>query len=782
MTTPRPHPALAALATVLSLWSLTVLVEQPGWLVGTMGYLLVVGLVGFALRPVGWGSLVVLAVQTLAVALAATWLHAGDTTWYGLPTPATLSAFLDIFTQFGQTTYVSAAPLPSTPAVTITMSLIGAVVGLVIDYIAVGRAAASAAGIPLLIPYLAAAANRSEPLPWGFFLAAAFGFLVLVSSQVQRRLRGWQSAPAQAVQPSGSIDITDAVSDGFGASARRLGLVAVAVALIAGAALPHLPTRYLLDGLARSDTGVGRTRIGFASSLDVSRSLIGGNPNVVLRYRTSAQTPVPLRVLAASTYDGNSWSRPIPTLGPSARQDLDAGVSRTEHTLSVEDYTLAPPALAVPQPLGSVDLGDVGWQVDEPTADIYVQAQPTSYTATYVQPAWTADLLRNGVDGVVGPDRLPSSRSVQAALRLDLMSAATVRAAAAEAIGEATNPYDRAIAIQRWLREGGGFVYSLELEPAAPNLDSLTAFLQSRRGYCVQFATAMVMMARAEGIPARMAIGFLPGRIDNGVYTVSSTDAHTWPELYFPGAGWVRFEPTPGSSVGAPPAWTVPAPTGSTATSGATASATPGASTAATGAPRGVDAGPDDLTVQAQPSLSDHLRALIRDPRFLGSAAVLVTLFSALLLPATALLVRRRRATHGPAPEVATAVWSDLTDRLTDLGLPPPAGGTLRDWQDHYTRVGHLPEPARDALATLATTLERAQFARPGTAIDVDDLPRRSDEVVAAVLPTRAWQYRVRAFLLPSDARAWWRGRYVDLRSAARAAAARAIERLPGRR
>lgn len=781
MTTPRPHPALAALATVLALWSLTVLVEQPGWLVGTVGYLAVLGMVGAALRRVGRGSLVVLAAQTLAVALVATWLHAGDTTWYGLPTPATLSAFLDVFMQFGQTTYVSAAPLPSTPAVTVTMSLIGAAVGLVIDYIAVGRAAASAAGIPLLVPYLTAAANRSEPLPWGFFLAAAFGFLVLVSSQVQRRLRGWQSAPARAVQPSG-IDITDAVSDGFGASARRLGLVAVAVALVAGAALPHLPTRYLLDGLARSDTGVGRTRIGFASSLDVSRSLIGGNPSVVLRYRTTAPAPVPLRVLAASTYDGSTWSRPIPTLGSSARQDLDAGVSRTEHTISVEDYTLTPPALAVPQPLGSVDLGDVGWQVDEPTADIYVQAQPSSYAATYVQPAWTANLLRNGVDGVPGPDRLPSTRSLQTALRLDLMSAATVRAAAAEAIGDATNPYDRAIAIQRWLREGGGFVYSLELDPAAPSLDPLTAFLQSRRGYCVQFATAMVMMARAEGIPARMAIGFLPGRIDNGVYTVSSTDAHTWPELYFPGAGWVRFEPTPGSSVGAPPAWTVPAPTGSTATSGATASATPGASTAATAAPRGVDTGPDDLTVQAQPSLNDHLRTLTRDPRFLGSAALLVTLLSVLLLPVTAVLVRRRRATHGPAPEVATAVWSDLTARLTDLGLPPPAGGTLRDWQDHYTRVGHLQEPARDALATLATTLERAQFARPGTAIDVEALPQRSHEVVAAVRPTRAWRYRVRAFLLPSDARSWWRRRYVDLRSAAREAAARMIGRLRRRR
>jgi len=767
----RSNPVLAALATVLSLWSLTVLIESPGWLVGTIGYLVVIGVVGAGLRRLGWTGLAVLATQTVAVALSAIWLHAGETTWYGLPTPASLGAFLDQFTQFGQTVYVSAAPLPSSRAVTITMSLIGAAVGLIIDYVAVGRGAASAAGIPLLVPYLAAAANRSEPLPWGFFIAAALGFLILVGSHMQRRLRGWQSAPARALQPTGSGDVVDLVSDGFGTAARRLGLIAVVTALTAGAALPHLPTRYLLDGLARSDTGVGRTRIGFASSLDVSRSLIGGNPSVVLRYRTSATSPAPLRVVATSTYDGTTWSRPIPSLGPTGRQDLDVSVSRTEATISVEDYTLSPPALAAPQPLVSVDLGGVGWQVDEPTADVYVQAQPASYSATYVQPAWSADLLRNGIDGAPGPDRLPTSRTIQSALRLDLLSAAAVRAAAAEAVedlGDRTTPYDRAMAIQRWLRQEGGFAYSLDLDPSN-GLDPITAFLQSRRGYCVQFATAMVMMARAEGIPARMAIGFLPGTMENGVYTVSSTDAHTWPELYFPGAGWVRFEPTPGSSVGPPPAWTVPPATAApTSSAGATASAPSGSSTAPTTAPRGVDTGQDGLTLEVQPTLADRVGTLMRDPRFLVAATLLVTLLCALVLPVTAALVRRRRHDTGPPPVVAAAAWSDLTSRLTDLGLPPPPGGTLRDWRDHYSREGHLQEPARDSLATMVATVERAQFARPGTAVDLADLPQRSAEIVAAVGPTRAWRHRVRAFFLPSDARVWWRRRYAVRRAQAR--------------
>ena len=67
--------------------------------------------------------------------------------------------------------------------------------------------------------------------------------------------------------------------------------------------------------------------------------------------------------------------------------------------------------------------------------------------------------------------------------------------------------------------------------------DPLSNFLVSRTGYCVQFASAFVMAARLKGIPARMAIGFLPGTSEDSSYTVRATDAHAWPELWFPDAG-----------------------------------------------------------------------------------------------------------------------------------------------------------------------------------------------------------------------------------------------------
>ena len=75
-------------------------------------------------------------------------------------------------------------------------------------------------------------------------------------------------------------------------------------------------------------------------------------------------------------------------------------------------------------------------------------------------------------------------------------------------------------------------------------VDPITPFYETRRGYCTQFATAMIMMARAQGIPARMAIGFIPGTREGSSNIVRASDAHAWPELYFQGSGWLRFEPT----------------------------------------------------------------------------------------------------------------------------------------------------------------------------------------------------------------------------------------------
>jgi transglutaminase-like putative cysteine protease len=107
-------------------------------------------------------------------------------------------------------------------------------------------------------------------------------------------------------------------------------------------------------------------------------------------------------------------------------------------------------------------------------------------------------------------------------------------------------PYDRAKAIESHLRS---FPYTLDVPAPPRGRDVVDYFLFSlQRGYCDYYATAMVVLARAAGLPARLAIGYAAGRYDlpTASYIVTEDYAHSWPEIYFPGYGWIPFEPTAG--------------------------------------------------------------------------------------------------------------------------------------------------------------------------------------------------------------------------------------------
>jgi len=108
----------------------------------------------------------------------------------------------------------------------------------------------------------------------------------------------------------------------------------------------------------------------------------------------------------------------------------------------------------------------------------------------------------------------------------------------------APNPYERAIAIEAYLRN---FPYTLEVEPPPPDRDVVDYFLfTAQQGYCDYYASAMVVLARAAGLPARLVIGYASGDYDaqNAEYIIRQEDAHSWAEVYFAGLGWVEFEPT----------------------------------------------------------------------------------------------------------------------------------------------------------------------------------------------------------------------------------------------
>ena len=109
----------------------------------------------------------------------------------------------------------------------------------------------------------------------------------------------------------------------------------------------------------------------------------------------------------------------------------------------------------------------------------------------------------------------------------------------------ASHPYDRAKAIERWLRENIAYNESISAPPPAVDTVEWVLF-EAREGYCTYYATAMIVMLRHLGIPARLAAGFSQGTYDSELelYVVREREAHTWVEVYFPGYGWIEFEPT----------------------------------------------------------------------------------------------------------------------------------------------------------------------------------------------------------------------------------------------
>ena len=118
----------------------------------------------------------------------------------------------------------------------------------------------------------------------------------------------------------------------------------------------------------------------------------------------------------------------------------------------------------------------------------------------------------------------------------------------ASIVGGATDPYRIALAVEEYLRSR--YTYSLK-PPETDYASPYAAFLfKTKTGYCQHFAGAMAVLLRFNGIPARVAVGFTTGeKVADGTYIVTRNDAHAWVEAYFPGVGWVPFDPTPGRAL-----------------------------------------------------------------------------------------------------------------------------------------------------------------------------------------------------------------------------------------
>ncbi|WP_114907855.1 transglutaminaseTgpA domain-containing protein [Ornithinimicrobium murale] len=746
-----PEAGLAAFATLSVAWPLTELLREGSWIGPAILMVLLVGGVGSLLRSLDLDPTLIVLSQAFAAAVALLWQFLRDTLVYGIfPWSETLDQTTELLREAGSTLRTYAAPAPTHDGVEFLIVAVLTLTAISVDSIGVTGRAPATAGIPLAAAFLVSVSNSGQAMePW-FFAAAALGWLLMVAQQGNRLVTGWSSADRR--ESVGSHDVSFGPT-GHRRTARVLAIVTVLGALVAASALPHLPPTFFTEGLARNADGRslgGNGSVSFTETMDVTADLHNRSDEPVLTYRSQELLQEPLRVTATSEFDGERWVPPdydpaAPVEGSlnpypgNAPPGVADSVPREFSEVAFLSNGLRPPHLAVPGPVSEVT-ADAQMRWDPRTAAVRVQDRVDSYDVTFMRLApGGADDLPDGVgEAEADPDEFAQY------LQASPNGRETYGALSDEIVGEETNDLVVGQLLQQHFRSGI-YTYNLQLAPGPSDSQPIEHFLTTQQGYCVQFATAMVMMARHQGIPARMAVGFLPGeREPDGTWTVIASRAHTWPELWVDGMGWVRFDPTPGVRSGQPPAYTELNQNTAEADPTLTSSATP------TGEPTQA---PDDSAGEDSwwDSTVDALRSSA--PILLRGLAVVLVL--GLLMALVAIAGRRHREAvlrHADTPqERIEGQWELLKRSLQDYGIDPPPDKSPREMGAHYADRAHLGRRADEALGRATATLERARYAPAAHTETSDDATMHRDVVsvldsVAADLP---WNIRASAKLFP---------------------------------
>lgn len=297
----------------------------------------------------------------------------------------------------------------------------------------------------------------------------------------------------------------------------------------------------------------------------------------------------------------------------------------------------------------------------------------------------------------------------------------------------ATTTIDTVLAVQdHFIDDESPFVYSTEV-PELRGDDALRDFLfETQVGYCEYYATAMAVMLRAADIPARVAVGFLPGRVttpapeegEPATFTVSTSDAHAWVEVFFEGYGWVQMDPTPRSE-GLPASEGDLYPQPELAAPDAADDATTGPD-AREGEVRGPDEAPtfDNQVpegggvIDGGGGLTDRLSGWL----VVAAALLVLALASAVWVYGEPALRRAWSRRHDdPATDVLASMHRVLAT-AAHLGVGRRADQTVTEVAWSWARDG-LVDP--DDAATFARLSSTAAFARgdtsPTEAVDDDD-------------------------------------------------------------
>lgn len=718
----------AGVATVLASAPLAPLFDSWGWLryaVFTVAVLTAANLAGRRLGvPGGLIPLVGLGVLGLLVSSI---FGTGAELFGVLPTTGTLAGLRDqleaAFSDIGQL----AVPVPDRRGLFLLVVLgVGASL-ICLDALAVSLRRAALAGLPMLAMFAVPVAVVRQGIGWLPFTFGAAGYLLLLLSEGRDRITRWgRPFTEQSSEESWRPDPLE--GSPMAAVGRRIGAAAIGLAVVIPALVPFVHGGGLAGVAAGAGVGNGPGGSDQLSPLAALRGqLRRDRPLELLRVKTTEAHPFYLRVTSLDLYSPRTgWSQEgfSAARGPKVSEGLPKpsigdGVPTKKIDTHVQALGLGRsqqlPVYATPTRVKVK--GD--WRFDRPSGTVFsthTNTRDLRYSFTSVTPDQSSeqagrellDLLKASppvtdpqIQGAYG------GHSVQADPRIQVRVAAIMK-------GKVT-PYEKVLALYEYFRDPkNGFRYTTSTK-AGNSGSALVDFLTNKQGYCEQYAAAMAVMTRYAGMPARVAIGYTKGVRKNGYWSISTSDAHAWVEVYFQGVGWMPWDPTPLGQGGRASA----IPYANTATS-----------TVVPGGPTG-SANQENLSAK-QRQLQNRVRG--DDKALVGGgpvpppparlrpdhtawwvAAGLLTLLLLVAPPISRVVLRRsrlRRITRGAPSPAAHAAWAEALATAFDVGISLNDAETPRVTASRLIRQGQLDATAGRALRELASLEERARYAR----------------------------------------------------------------------
>lgn len=685
-------------AVLLASTTLLPLTTDTGYLILSSVLVLILAALSLVLRRLRVGDIAVLGFQVLALAgfVFAVSLALGS------PENNPLTRFIGLFLEATDHMRTQAPPMEPNPGVRLLFITAIGLIMILTDVMVQGIDRPMWAMAPLASLFLVPALALQEEVPWWCFVAIAVGYLAILLTEGINTSERWPRGVRRSEHDRGSAPLAFRM-------AAVVGIPAIVLTLGLGVIVPTLTSQGW--GLTRPRGDDGPLQMS-DPTLDLRRNLNQPQNRVVMTYTTDQPDGAYLRMASLPVFNSTGWQNTglqLTTgtnLPPAPGHRPEAGETVRNTTVRVADFR----SEYLPLPFAPDQFEAPGeWAYDRDSLVVLATGENRE------------DAIRDMEYSVrsidIAPDGPGLSRAMAAGNPPDAQLTVPIPQDIPDDIvnltlqvtNGITAPALQAAAIQDYLRNEGGFTYSTEPLPGS-GYEALQNFLfDDKRGYCEQFAGAMAAMARVAGIPSRVAVGFLPGERTGDQWEVSIRDMHAWPELWFEGYGWVRFEPTP--SIAAPPPWTVVSDTSDSGPEGGEDETNPTESIAPIEEP----APTPEATAEPAPVVEEDAFPWGRVLTVAGLAAALAAAGAAPMLLRNSRRTRRLGGASEPTQQVEDA-WAEVRDSVIDYGGRWPAGSP----RVIGAQVAHdLDSGSATAMTALSLMVERARYARQHS-VDAD--------------------------------------------------------------